>query len=90
MRRIVPILIILFTISNFANAQHTVSGIVSDKADVTLLHEGVTVYIPELNKSDISKEGGTYILTNVGIGTVHIRFSKEGYQTEVRLSLIHI
>ena len=57
MRRIVPILIILFTISNFANAQHTVSGIVSDKADVTLLHEGVTVYIPELNKSDISKEG---------------------------------
>lgn len=47
MRRIVPILIILFTISNFANAQHTVSGIVSDKADVTLLHEGVTVYIPE-------------------------------------------
>ena len=84
MRRIVPILIILFTISNFAIAQHTVSGIVSDKADVTLLHEGVTVYIPELNKSDISKEGGTYILTNVGIGTVHIRFSKEGYQTEVR------
>ncbi|MFZ7116213.1 MAG: TonB-dependent receptor [Bacteroidota bacterium] len=83
-RRILPVLIILFALSAQLQAQHTVSGIVSDKADVTLLHEGVTIYIPELNKSDVSKEGGTYILTNVGIGTVHIRFSKEGYQTEVR------
>lgn len=83
-RRILPVLIILFALSAQLQAQHTVSGIVSDKADVTLLHEGVTIYIPELNKSDFSKEGGTYILTNVGIGTVHIRFSKEGYQTEVR------
>ena len=83
-RRILAVLIILFALSAQLQAQHTVSGIVSDKADVTLLHEGVTIYIPELNKSDVSKEGGTYILTNVGIGTVHIRFSKEGYQTEVR------
>lgn len=83
-RRILAVLIILFALSAQLQAQHTVSGIVSDKADVTLLHEGVNIYIPELNKSDVSKEGGTYILTNVGIGTVHIRFSKEGYQTEVR------
>jgi iron complex outermembrane receptor protein len=84
MRRFLPILILIFILPDFAKAQHTVSGIVSDKADVTLLHEGVTIYIPELNKSDISKEGGTYIITNVGIGTLHIRFSKKGYQTEVR------
>lgn len=77
----IPFLIITL----FSNAQHTVSGIVSDKNDVTLLLEGVNVFIPELNKTDISKEGGTYIVKNVGIGTVHIQFSKEGYQTEVKV-----
>ena len=77
---ILPFIIITL----FSNAQHTVSGIAQDKSDVSLLLEGVSVYIPELNKSDISKEGGTYILTNVGIGTVHIQFSKEGYQTEIK------
>lgn len=84
MRRILPIIILVNLVCSLANAQHTVSGIISDKEDITLLHEGVTVFIPELNKSDISKEGGTFILTNVGVGTVHIRFSKEGYQTEIR------
>jgi len=73
-----------YFISLFANAQHTVSGIVTDKYDVTLLLEGVKVFIPELNKTDVSKEGGTYILKNVGIGVVHLQFSKEGYTTVVK------
>lgn len=84
MRKLVPLVFFITLISTLANAQHTVSGIISDKEDVTLLHEGVTVFIPELNKTDVSKEGGTFIITNVGVGTVHIRFSKEGFQTEVR------
>ena len=73
-----------YFIALFANAQHTVSGIVTDKYDVTLLLEGVNVFIPELNKSDVTKEGGTYIVRNVGIGVVHLQFSKSGYKTEVR------
>lgn len=73
-----------FFIALFANAQHTVSGIITDKYDVTLLLEGVNVFIPELNKSDVSKEGGTYILKNVGIGVMHLQFSKDGYKTDVK------
>ena len=62
-------------------AQHTVSGIVSDKKDNSLLLEGVSVSLPEFFRSDITKEGGTYLITNVGIGVVAIQFSKDGYQS---------
>lgn len=64
-------------------AQHTVSGIVSDKKDNSILLEGVSVFIPEFHRYNVSKEGGTYILTNVGIGTVTIQFSKEGYRSVI-------
>lgn len=62
-------------------AQHTISGIVSDKKDKDLLLEGVSIVVPEFFRSDISKEGGTYLITNVGIGVVAIQFSKDGYQS---------
>lgn len=80
-------LILLVCILNVfrLNAQHTVSGIVSDKNDNAVLIEGVSVYIPEFNRYDVSKEGGTYILTNVGIGVVAIQFSKEGYRSIVKI-----
>ena len=73
---------ILFTLDS--SAQHTVSGIISDKSDRTLLLPGVSVYIPEFNLFDISREGGTYILRNVGIGVVHIQYSLIGYKTIVK------
>lgn len=78
-----PLILFLF-ISSILHAQHTVSGIVSDKAEKTLLLQDVSVFIPEFNRLDLSKEGGTYILRNVGIGTVTLQFTKRGYKSVVQ------
>jgi iron complex outermembrane recepter protein len=78
-------IISVFFLSAFAlNAQHTVSGLITDKTDNSKLLEGVSVYIPEFSRFDISKEGGTYILRNVGIGVVSIQFTRIGYKSVVK------
>lgn len=74
----------LFALPVVLSAQHTVSGVISDQKDKTKLLDNVAVYIPEFNHYDISKEGGTYILRNVGIGVVTIQFTRLGYKTELR------
>jgi iron complex outermembrane receptor protein len=72
----------LFILSITLKAQHTVSGYVTDTRDTLL--PGVSVYIPEFQKFCISEEGGTYILRNVGTGTVNIQFTRVGYKTVVK------
>lgn len=74
-------LVICLIFSEYLHAQHTVSGLVTEKRDKSVLLTGVRIYIPEFNRSDLSREGGTYILRNIGIGTVHIEFSKKGYKS---------
>lgn len=80
--------LLLFVIASLLSAtsfgQHTVSGVLSDKSDKTKLLDNVAVYIPEFNRFDLSKEGGTYILRNVGIGLVNIQFTRVGYKTVVK------
>src|ERR1041384_2414584 len=73
---------ILLILSTQLKAQHTVSGHITDKRDTLL--SGVSVYIPEFQKFCISEEGGTYILRNVGVGTVNIQFTRVGYKTVVK------
>lgn len=57
---------LLFSVTG--QAQYTLSGIVSDKSDKTKLIEGATLFIPEFNRIDLSKEGGTYIFRNLHQG----------------------
>lgn len=78
------LVIFIFALSMESMAQHTVSGIVSDQKDKTKFLDNVAVYIPDFNRYDISKEGGTYILRNVGIGVVNIQFTRVGYKSVVR------
>ncbi len=78
MKLFIPIYFLIFC-SSIASAQKSVSGIVTDKKDSAVA--GVSVYIPEFQKYDETKAGGTYILRNVGKGNVHIQFSKPGYKT---------
>jgi iron complex outermembrane receptor protein len=76
--------IILFSLISIAvNARHSVSGIVTGFRDSAVA--GVTVYIPEFEKTDETKAGGTYIIRDIGKGRVHIQFSKPGYKTIVQL-----
>jgi iron complex outermembrane receptor protein len=76
------ILSIAILFSTGLKAQHTVSGLITDFKDTLL--KGVSVFIPEFQKYCVSEEGGTYILRNVGIGTVNIQFTKIGYKTVVK------
>ena len=78
MKIVIPIFCLIFN-SLIATAQKSVSGIVTDNRDSAVA--GVSVYIPEFQKYDETKAGGTYILRNVGKGNVHIQFSKPGYKT---------
>lgn len=72
-----------FLFSLAATAQHTLSGLITDKKDNSKLLEGVSVFIPEYNRFDLSKEGGTYILRNIGSGVVNVQFTKTGYRSIV-------
>lgn len=83
MKRLV-VAAVLLLLSLSVSAQHTVSGIVSDIADDAVLLDNVSVFIPEFNRFDLTKEGGTYILRNVGIGVVTIQFTRIGYKPVVR------
>ena len=66
-----------------ARAQHSLSGIVGDTKDKSALLSDVIIVIPELNRTDVSREGGTYIFRDVGAGLVHLQFSKRGYRSKV-------
>jgi iron complex outermembrane receptor protein len=80
------ILFIILLVSFSANiyAQHTISGIVSDKSNTKKLIEGVSVFIPEYQKFDVSKEGGTYIIRGIGSGIINIQFTHIGYKSVVK------
>ena len=84
MKKLTGIILIVLSFFNL-KAQHTVSGLVTDKIDNSLLLEGVSIYIPEFERIDFTREGGTYILRNVGIGTVGLQFTKRGYKSVFKL-----
>ena len=65
-------------------SQHTISGLVSDKSDTRKLIEGVSVFIPEFQKFDVTKEGGTYIIRGIGSGIMTIQFTHVGYKSIVK------
>lgn len=75
--------LMLFTALS-ALAQHTLSGIITDKNDNAVLLEGVTIYIPQHHRLDVSKEGGTYILRGIGSGVVTVEFSRKGFHSVIK------
>ncbi len=82
-------LIFLFVVSSqFLSAQFSLSGIVTEGKGETILLEGVEIYIPELCRLDVSKDGGTYIIKGIGAGVYHVQYSKSGYKTIVRTILV--
>src|SRR6185369_584550 len=76
--------ILLFSIASGIQAQHTISGIISDKNDPQKKIEGVSVFIPEFQKYEVSKEGGTYMFRDIGSGTINIQFSGVGYKSVIK------
>jgi iron complex outermembrane receptor protein len=66
------------------HGQHTISGTISDQTDKSKLIEGVSVFIPEFEKFDISGKGGTYTISGIGDGIINIQFTGIGYKTLVK------
>src|SRR5436190_4054419 len=83
MKRILPTIILLLSV-NIIFAQHTISGLITDRKDNSLLLDEVKVFVPEFERAAESREGGTYILRNIGIGVVHVQFTKPGYRSVMR------
>src|SRR5206468_2208889 len=81
MKNILFILFVLF-ITTYCKAQHTITGTITDNKNISL--RDVSVFIPEFQKYDLSKENGTYELKNIGTGTVTIQFSKLGFKTVIK------
>ncbi len=76
--------IILSLFAVVAYGQHTINGTISDQFDKAKLIEGVSVFILEFQKSDVSKEGGSYLIQNIGSGIISVQFTKVGYKTLVK------
>ena len=81
-KTIFNIILLCCTMTTFA--KHTISGLVSNKSEPKKLIEGVSVFIPEFQKYDVTKEGGTYIIRGIGSGIITIQFTHVGYVSVVK------
>ena len=87
MRRSLSI-ILLFFYTTICGQNVTLSGVVLEaSSNETLI--GVTIAIPELFTGVITNEYGFYSIS-LPYGTYDVQVSYVGYQTIIRLSLIHI
>jgi len=75
-------IVTIIIVANYCSAQHTITGTITDTKKTPL--RDVSVFIPEFQKYDLSKDDGTYQLKNVGDGTVTIQFSKLGFKTIIK------
>ena len=81
-------ILLVFSQVQILHAQYSLSGIIGGDTKETQLLEGAEIYIPELNRLDISKEGGTYIFNGIGAGVIHVQYSKLGFKTVIKTILI--
>jgi iron complex outermembrane receptor protein len=89
LQRFLYLFVILILVSVHSSlAQYSLSGIVGGDTKETNLLEGVEIFIPEIDRFDVSKEGGTYIFKGIPPGVFHVQYSKKGYKTVMRTILI--
>lgn len=69
-------------------AQFSLSGIVGGDTKETELLQGVDIFIAELQRTDVSEEGGTYIFRGITPGVFHVQYSKIGFKTIVKTVLV--
>ncbi len=75
------ILLIFFILNNFAFAQSTLTGKITDiKNDIAL--KGASVYVPDLKIGAISRTNGTYQLKDIPDGTYLLEVSYLGYLSQ--------
>jgi iron complex outermembrane recepter protein len=80
MKKIIILCITIVSYS-FVNAQNKITGNLTDQDSKPL--PGVTILIPETNKSTMSDTSGNYSLVNVPNGKTRIMFSCVGYANKI-------
>jgi iron complex outermembrane recepter protein len=85
MKKILLALLLGSPLLNFA--QNKLSGVVTDSISQPL--KGVSVFLPDIHKSAITDESGSYTLNNLPSGTVRISFSFVGLNTENKSAFIN-
>ncbi|HEX9650800.1 MAG TPA: TonB-dependent receptor [Cyclobacteriaceae bacterium] len=73
-------LFLLILNCTFVYSQNTYQATIQDKTTQEPLI-GVSVFIPELSKGNISDKNGSVIITNIPDGVYQVQFSYIGYQT---------
>jgi iron complex outermembrane receptor protein len=78
------LLYIFLFLSSFlqAVAQKNISGTVTDKTDNHTL-EGISVFIPELQRKTITDASGKFNFENAGEGIVTVQFTGIGYKSQL-------
>ena len=84
------IIILCVTIVSFhiVNAQSKITGKITDQDSIPL--PGVTIMIPETNKSAMSDKSGNYSLENVPNGKTRVVFSCVGYANIIEIIQIYV
>ncbi|MFN8255175.1 MAG: TonB-dependent receptor [Bacteroidales bacterium] len=77
------ILSILMALAIFSsNAQNQIKGKITDNNNIAL--QGVSVFIPELNKGTITNENGLFTLDQLPNGKIKLQASLLGYSTVIK------
>lgn len=74
------IIALVLGVSSFANAQNSLSGIVTDVQNKPM--PGVSVYAPELHKGTTTDGQGKYEFTNLPAGSLRLGFTFVGFETQ--------
>lgn len=75
------IIFLILVINSQLDAQNIISGKITNQDKKPLV--GTTIFIPEMNKGTVSKEDGTFEISNLPNGKIKIQFSYMGYANQI-------
>lgn len=75
------IIFLILVINSQLVAQNIISGKITNQDKKPLV--GTTIFIPEMNKGTVSKEDGSFEISNLPNGKIKIQFSYMGYANQI-------
>ncbi len=75
------IIYLILVVNSQLDAQNIISGKITNQDKKPLV--GTTIFIPEMNKGTVSKEDGSFEISNLPNGKIKIQFSYMGYANQI-------
>ncbi len=79
----IAIIFVMILSFHISNAQNKIFGKITDQDHLPLL--GVSVYVPDMNKGNVSNSSGMYEISNLPNGKNKIQFSIVGYTNRIEI-----